>query len=51
MMTALGYQLGVFINIDSDETHFASYTGRFPNRVRCFATRREGDNVVVWEEW
>lgn len=39
MFRELRYKLGIFVNIDSDETFFDDYAGDFAERLHCFAVR------------
>jgi hypothetical protein len=39
MFRELRYELGIFVNIDSDETFFDDYAGDFGGRLHCFAVR------------
>lgn len=49
MFEHLDYGLGIFLNIDSDETYIEKYTGNYRKRLRCFATYLLNDAVVVSE--
>ena len=51
ILTKLNYHVGIFINIASAETHFAECGSPHWKRIRAFAVRREGEYVVVREEW
>ena len=51
MKKALKYPLTIFINIDSDETHFALCPKSIASQTACFAARLEdGQSVVRLEE-
>jgi hypothetical protein len=39
MFRELRYELGVFVNVDSDETFFEDYAGNFGERLHCFAVK------------
>jgi hypothetical protein len=39
VLAALDYPIGVFINIATAETHADEYSGRFPERIHCFAVQ------------
>jgi hypothetical protein len=50
MKKALKYPLTIFINIDSDETHFAVCPKSIASQTACFAVRFEGGKSVVRSE-
>ena len=46
----LDYPLGIFLNINSDNTFSNYYTGDYPERLYCFAVRLVDDEVVIYEQ-
>jgi hypothetical protein len=46
MFAELRYPVGIFINIDAADHFAASYTGRFPGRLRTVAVRLTGDQII-----
>ena len=51
ILSKLNYHVGIFVNIGSAQTHFSSCESSHWRRIRCFAAQREGEYVVVQEEW
>ncbi len=49
MFEKLDYQLGIFLNINSDNTFFDSYLGDYNDRLHCFAVRLVNNKVVITE--
>jgi hypothetical protein len=47
MCDVLDYTFGIFINIDSAETHLAAYTGPYKERLSAFAVRLRDGQIVV----
>ena len=45
----LGYPLGIFLNIDSNNNYFENYTGNYQDRLHCFSVRLENENVTINE--
>ena len=50
MFGKLDYPLGIFINIDSARTFHDCYTGDYSERLRCFAVKLTGDEVIICEQ-
>ena len=50
MCEILGYPLGVFINIDSDETYFSNFQGPFKEKLYSFGVRLDSGQVVINEQ-
>lgn len=50
MCEALGYPLGVFINIGSSSTHLSQYQGPHKGKLHAFAVRLHGGLVEVQDE-
>jgi hypothetical protein len=51
MCDVLGYPLGVFINIDSDETYIGKFQGPHMERLRSFSVHLENSQVILAEEY
>lgn len=49
MFEKLGYPLGIFLNIDSDTTFFDRYSGRYKDRLHCFAVQLVKNKVTLHE--
>lgn len=49
MFVKLNYPLGIFLNIDSNKTYFNSYSGKYKDRLHCFATQLVDKKVVLYE--
>ncbi len=49
MMQILSYPLGVFVNIDSDNTHFTHVPDNVPGRLVAFAVSLRNSNIVITE--
>ena len=49
MFEKLNYPLGIFLNIDSDKTFYEKYTGRYKNRLCCFAVQLVDGKVKIIE--
>lgn len=47
LFETLNYPLGVFINLDSDQHHFAAYTGPFSERLFCAAVQLVRGGVAI----
>lgn len=45
----LDYQIGIFLNINSDKTFFDSYSGNYKNRLHCFAVKLSNSKVLIYE--
>lgn len=50
MCERLNYPLGIFINIDSAETHIGAYEGPHKERMRAFAIRLTDEGVLIHEQ-
>lgn len=50
MCEKLGYPLGVFINVDSDQTHLTGYEGPYKERIRAFAVQLVDNEVLIHEQ-
>jgi len=48
MFAALCYPLGIFVNIDARDHRAACYSGRFPERLRTVAVRRDDTVKTSW---
>jgi hypothetical protein len=48
MFGALCYPLGIFVNIDTRHHRAACYSGRFPERLRTVAVRRNDTVKTSW---
>ena len=49
MFENLHYPLGIFLNINSDNNYFESYSGKYKERLHCFAVKLLDDEVVINE--
>lgn len=49
MFEKLDYPLGIFLNVDSNETFFDSYTGNYKDRLRCFAVQLSNNQVMLYD--
>ena len=49
MFEKLNYPLGIFLNVDSDETFFGNYSGKYNDRLHCFAVRLVNKEVDIHE--
>jgi hypothetical protein len=49
MFEKLSYPLGIFLNINSNETFYNSYSGDYKARLYCFAARLVNKEVVLHE--
>lgn len=49
MFEKLDYPLGIFLNVDSNETFFDSYPGNYKDRLHCFAVQLSNNEVVLYE--
>jgi len=50
MCDILDYTFGVFININSTETHLAAYTGPYKKRLSAFAVQLHDGHIVIESE-
>lgn len=50
MFEKLSYPLGIFLNIDSDNTFFDRYSGNYRDRLHCFAVRLINSEAYVHED-
>ncbi|MEJ1366289.1 MAG: hypothetical protein RPU42_14535 [Candidatus Sedimenticola sp. (ex Thyasira tokunagai)] len=49
MCEKLDYQMGVFINIGSNESHLSEFEGPHKERMRAFAVQLEEGEVVIYK--
>lgn len=49
MFGKLDYPLGIFLNINSDETFRSKYIDPYSERLHCFAVRLVNDEVTIYE--
>lgn len=49
MFEKLNYPLGIFLNVDSDKTFFDNYSGKYNERLHCFAVRLINKEVDICE--
>jgi hypothetical protein len=47
IINALDYAMGIFVNIDSDQTHSGSYAGPFRGRLHFIAVARAREQLVI----
>ena len=50
MFEKLSYPLGIFLNIDSDNTFYDKYLGNYRDRLHCFAVRLINNEVYVHKD-
>ncbi len=50
MCQKLDYPLGIFINIDSDETYFDAYEGPYKERMQTFAVQLTDEGILIHEQ-
>jgi hypothetical protein len=47
MFEYLNYPLGIFININSHQTYFKDYNGRYEERLYCYAVQLKNGELEV----
>jgi hypothetical protein len=50
MCEMLHYEIGVFVNVGAEYTHWTTYTGRHKDRLKGFAVRLANKVVLINEE-